>query len=52
MNPAFHKVFDKGEEKAKLIAAVWGTEFIKFLATLAVLHQDDLNNRMICTRMI
>ena len=29
------------EEKAKVVAAVWGTEFIQFLAALAV-----------CTRMI
>ena len=26
------------EEKAKVVAAVWGTKFIKFLAALAVLH--------------
>ena len=24
-----------------VVAAVWGTEFIKFLAALAILHQDD-----------
>ena len=30
------------EEKAKVVAAVWRTEFIQFLARLAVLHQDDL----------
>ena len=35
------------EEKAKVVAAVWGTEFIRFLAALAILHHDDLNNRMI-----
>ena len=34
------------EEKAKVVATVWGTEFIQFLATLAILHQDDLKNRM------
>ena len=28
----------KTEEKAKVVAAVWGTEFIKFLAALAVMH--------------
>ena len=33
------------EEKAKVVAAVWWTEFIKFLAELAILHQDDLKNR-------
>ena len=32
----------KTEEKAKIVAAVWGTEFIQFLAAKAVLHQDDL----------
>ena len=30
----------KTEEKAKVVAAVWGTEFIQFLAALAVFHQD------------
>ena len=34
------------EEKAKVVAAVWDTEIIKFLAVLAILHQDDLMNRM------
>ena len=31
------------EEKAKVVAAAWGTEFIKFLAALAVLHKDELH---------
>ena len=39
------------EEKAKVVAAVWGTEFIQFLAALAVLHQDDKKKRMKCTRI-
>ena len=39
------------EDKAKVVAAVWGTidpgsELIKFLAALALLHQDDSKNRM------
>ena len=45
------------EEKAKVFAAVWGTEFIQFLVSLAVfaqgryedkdeLPQDDLKIRM------
>ena len=35
------------EEKAKVVAAVWGTELIKFLAAPAILwHQDDLKIRM------
>ena len=28
------------EEKAKVVAAAWGTELTQFLAALAVLHQD------------
>ena len=28
------------------------SEFIQFLAVLAVLHQDDMKKRMTCTRMI
>ena len=35
------------EEKAKVVAAVWGTEFIQFLAALAILHyRTILENRM------
>ena len=34
------------EDKAKVVATVWGTDFIKLLAALAILHQDDLKNRM------
>ena len=37
------------EEKAK--AVVWGTEFIQFLAALAILHQDYMKPRMNCTRI-
>ena len=40
------------EETAKVIAAVWGIELIQLLATLSVLHQDDMKKRMNCTRMI
>ena len=29
------------EEKAKVVAAVWGTKGIKFLAALAILPWDD-----------
>ena len=28
------------EEKAKVVAAAWGTEFIQFLGALAILHND------------
>ena len=35
------------DEKVKVVAAVWETEFIKFLAALAILHNRTiLNNRM------
>ena len=34
------------EEKANVVAAVWGTEFIKFHAALQIYHQDDLEKRM------
>ena len=30
------------EEKAKVVAAVWGTELIQFLATLQIYRQDYL----------
>ena len=29
------------EEKAQVIAAVWGTEFTQFLVALAILHKED-----------
>ena len=32
------------EAKAKVVAAVWGTELIHFFAALANLHQDDFKN--------
>ena len=38
------------EEKAKVVAAVWGAEFLKFFAALAISYQDNLT-RLICTRM-
>ena len=34
------------EEKAKVVAAVWGSELIQLLAAQAILHQYDLKNRM------
>ena len=45
-----HEVRDKikrikTEEKAKVVAAAWGTEMIQFHATLAVLHQEAFKNR-------
>ena len=35
---------DLYRREGKVVAAVWGKGFIKFLATLAILNQDDLNN--------
>ena len=40
------------EEKAKVVAAVWGPVFIQFLAALAGLHLHNMLKRMNCTRMI
>ena len=34
------------EERAKVVAAVWGTGFIQFLAALAVFSRTILKNRM------
>ena len=30
---------------SNVVAAVWGTEFIQFLAARAVLHWDDFDNK-------
>ena len=35
----------KTEEKAKVIALVWGKEFIQFLAALAILPKTILKNK-------
>ena len=32
------------EEKVKVVAAVWGTEFIQFIAAIPILH--DYKNRI------
>ena len=37
---------------AKVIASVWGEEFIKFLVAPPVLPRAIVNNRMNCTRML
>ena len=34
------------EKKAKVVAAVWGTEFIQFPAALQIWHQNDLKKGM------
>ena len=36
----------KTEEKTKVVAAVLGTEFIQFIAALAILHQEGLKKGM------
>ena len=33
------------EEKAKVVAAVWRKEWIQFLATLDIFHQDDFEHK-------
>ena len=34
------------EEKANIVAFVWGTELIQFLVELSIFHQDDLKKVM------
>ena len=41
-----HRLRINTEEMAQVVAATWKTELIQFLATLAILHQDDLKKRM------
>ena len=35
----------KTEEKAKVVAAVWETELIQFLAALDIFHQNDFEEK-------
>ena len=42
-----HRKIIFAEEKAKVVAAARGTVLLQTLAALAILHQDDLKNRMI-----
>ena len=42
-SPSVHRRRIKTEAKAKVVASVWGKDFIQLLAALAVLHKDDLN---------
>ena len=37
-NATIHRIRINTEEKAKVVAAVWGKEFIVFLATQAIFH--------------
>ena len=41
----YHRIRIKTEEKTKVVATVWGTEFIQFIATLAIFLQDDLKKK-------
>ena len=41
-----HRRRIKTEEKAKVVASVWGEEFIKFPAALAIMTRTILKNRM------
>ena len=40
------RIKTKTEAKAKVVASVWGAEFIQFLAALAILPRTILKNRM------
>ena len=41
-----HGIRIETEEKAQVVAPVWGTELIKFIVALAILYQDDLKKGM------
>ena len=45
----FHRRRIYLEEKAKVVAVTWGKKLLQFLATLAILHQNNLKNMLICT---
>ena len=47
-----HRRRIKTEDKTKVVTIDCGAELIYFLAELAILHQDDLKNRIKCTRTI
>ena len=42
----YSKIRIKTEEKAKVVAAVCGTELLQFFAALAIFHQEDLKKKM------
>ena len=52
LDDATHRRRIYTEVKANFVAAAWGTELFQFLAAEAILHQDSLKIRMICTRTI
>ena len=43
--PPYHRRWRKKEEKAKVVAAVWGTESIQFIAAQDIFHQDDCEEK-------
>ena len=47
-----HRGRIKTEKKAKVVAAVWGTEMNQFLVALAICHQDELKKRMNRLRLL
>ena len=48
--PVSHRRRTKTKEKAKVVTAAWRAELIQCLAVLATLHQDNVKNRMNCSR--
>ena len=46
MNQREHRRFIKTEEKAKVVASVWGEECIQFLTALAILPRTIMKNRL------
>ena len=44
-SPAAHGRRIKAEEKAKVVASVWGTELIQFLSALAIFHKEGLKKK-------
>ena len=37
------------DEKTKVVAVSWVIKLLQFLSELAILHKDELKNRLICT---
>ena len=48
--PVSHRRRTKTKENAKVVTAAWRAELIQCLAVLATLHQDNVKNRMNCSR--
>ena len=40
-----HRKRIKTDEKPKVVAAVWGTELIQFLAALNIFHMEDFKEK-------